>query len=122
MCSRLRHIAKDCHTFQYFVTVYEELEKFRKEKKEAHTLDAPFSSDLNIKNYMVYISKEFTLSDVALIDSATTYTILRDPKYFTFSGHRAAWQNYNIIIIAGSWNFRFREGQATIVLSGGTPL
>ena len=58
-----------------------------------------------------------------MLDCATTHTILRDPKYFTFSSHKAdAWQDCDVTTIAWRRNFKFREGQTTIVLPGGTPL
>ena len=62
-------------------------------------------------------------SEVALLDSATTHTILRDSSFFLFpSGHTDAWQVCKMHTIAGGRDFRYREGRATIVLPGGTIL
>jgi hypothetical protein len=61
--------------------------------------------------------------ELALLDSATTHMILRDPLYFSHTGcDTEAWQTSKVFTIAGSRNIKFREGQATIVLSGGTTL
>jgi hypothetical protein len=106
-----------------------------------HTLDAPSLERTDLKNYMVCIQPIESASpeasagsastlctfevhhDVALLDSATTHTILRDPKYFDFFGQESeAWQTCDMITVAGRRNFVFREGPATVVLSGGTTL
>jgi transposase InsO family protein len=61
--------------------------------------------------------------ELALLDSATTHTILRDPLYFSHTGcDTEAWQTSKVFTIAGSRNIKFREGRATIVLFGGTTL
>ena len=59
---------------------------------------------------------------IALLDSATTHTILRSPKYFKFEGHRATWHTSDIVTIAGRRNFRYKEGQARVLLPGGIPI
>jgi hypothetical protein len=42
--------------------------------------------------------------------------------YFKYSSHEAdAWQECVVTTIVGRQNFKFREGQATIVLLGVTP-
>ena len=62
-------------------------------------------------------------SEVALLDSATTHTILRDSSFFMFPGdHTDAWQVCKMHTIAGGRDFKYREGRATIVLLGGTTL
>jgi hypothetical protein len=59
--------------------------------------------------------------EMALLDSATIHTILRDPLYFSFSGTQTkAWQSCDLLTVAGRQNFQFREGWASIVLLGGT--
>ena len=61
--------------------------------------------------------------ELALLDSATTHTILRDFLYFSFTGSDAdAWEVCQMQTIAGGRDFKFCEGQATIVLPGGATL
>jgi hypothetical protein len=61
--------------------------------------------------------------EMALLDSATTHTILRDPLSFSFTGNNTeAWQVCKMLTIAGRRDFKFREGRAKIVLPGGATL
>ena len=60
--------------------------------------------------------------DVALLDSASTHTILTNPEFFHFTENEKSWQHCKLITMAGSRNMRFREGRATVVLPGGFPL
>jgi hypothetical protein len=56
-------------------------------------MDAPFLDDTDPENYTVIVeSLSFhnlseTDGDMALLDSGSTHTILRDPRYFEFSRH-----------------------------------
>ena len=62
-------------------------------------------------------------SKVALLDSATTHTILIDPLFFSFTGNNTkASQVCQMQTIVGRRDFKFREDRATIVLSGSAPL
>jgi hypothetical protein len=139
-CGRKGHVARDCRADEYLVKMYKELQEFKGKQREVHTLDAPSLERTDLKNYMVCIqpiestppeasaaSTSISTSkvhhDVALLDSATTHTILRDPKYFVFSGQESeAWQTCEMITVAGRRNFVFHEGRATVVLSRGTTL
>jgi hypothetical protein len=58
----------------------------------------------------------------ALLDSASTHTILTNPQFFQFPNDEGTWQHCTIITMAGSRNIRFREGQAMVILPGGFPL
>ena len=61
--------------------------------------------------------------ELALLDSATTHTILRDSLYFSFTDSDTdAWQVCQMQTIAGRRDFEFREGWTTIVLPGGATL
>ena len=61
--------------------------------------------------------------EVALLESATTHTILRDPLFFSFIGSQIeAWQVCKMHTIAGGCNFKFREGRAIIALLGDVTL
>ena len=125
------------------MNLYKELQKLKAKQHETHILDA---STLDIiENYMVSNSKsDFRMSsgiavkgtalresihadsnhpEVALLDSATTHTILRDHLFFSFIGSQAkVWQVCTMHTIAGGQNFKFREGWATIVLPEGATL
>jgi hypothetical protein len=140
-CGRKGHVARDCQADEHLVKVYKELQELKGKQCEVHTLDAPSLERTDLENYMVCIQSIESASpeasagsastlrkaevhrDVALLDSATTHTILRDPKYFDFSRQESeAWQTCDMITVAGKRNFVFREGPATVVLSGGTTL
>jgi hypothetical protein len=87
-----RHFARDCYTLRYFTKIYQELQQLKKEKQEAHTLDAPSLDETDLEDYMVNTIQPIDHPDVALLDSATTHTILRDQKYFDFFGLDESWQ------------------------------
>ena len=142
-CGRKGHLAKTCRIPEYFVNIYKELQQLKTKQPEAHSLDA--SSAEAIENYMVCntltnLKMNFGVaimgttqrvsmltdgihSEVALLDSATTHTILRDFLFFSFPGGRTdAWQICKMHTIAGGRDFKYREGRATIVLPGGATL
>jgi hypothetical protein len=103
-CGRKGHVARDCRADDHLVKMYKELQELKGKQREVHTLDAPSLEKIDLENYMVYIQPIESASpeaaagpastlrtsevhrDVALLDSATMHTILRDPKYFDFSG------------------------------------
>jgi hypothetical protein len=134
-------VARDCRADEHLVKVYKELQELKGKQRKVHTLDAPSLERTDLENYMVCIqpiesaSPEASVGsasmlrtsevhhDVTLLDSATTHTILRDPKYFDFSGQESeAWQTCDMITVAGRRNFVFHEGPTTVVLSRGTTL
>jgi hypothetical protein len=139
-CGRKGHVARDCRADKHLVKVHKELQELKGKQHEVHTLDAPSLERTDLENYMVCIQPIESTStealagstsrstskvhhDVALLDSATTHTILRDPKYFVFSGQESeAWQTCEMITVTGRRNFVFHEGPATVVLSRGTTL
>ena len=56
--------------------------------------------------------------EICLVDSATTHTILKDKKYFTY----LVIQEANVSTISGSTNLIEGSGRATLLLHGGTQL
>ena len=61
--------------------------------------------------------------EVALLDSTTTHTILRDSLFFSFIRKNIkAWQVCQMHTIVGRPDVKFCEGWATIVSHGGTTL
>ena len=105
--------------------MYKELCLLQSQKRETHTFDASSLDDTNkeLENYLVSVPR-FPAADpvIALLDSATTHTILRSREYFEFEGHRATWHTSDIVTIAGRRNFHYREGQARVLLPGATPI
>ena len=147
-CGRKGHVAKTYRTADYFVNIYKELQQLKTKQPEthlaeAHSLDAPLVeatenymvcdtlTNSNVNSGVVIIGttqRESMLTDgiyseVALLDNATTYTILWDSIFFLFpGGHTDAWQICKMHTIAGGQDFKYREGRATIVLPGGATL
>ena len=104
--------------------MYKELKSLRDGKRETHTLDAPSldSHGLDPENYMVTGGAPKNKSKIALLDSASTHTILQDPEFFEFKTRNEPWQTCEILTIAGKRTLKYREGRANIVLPGGAPL
>ena len=91
------------------MNVYKELQHLKAKQHENHALDAPtlditknymvsnFQSDLRMSSGIVVKGTALRESmhansihpEVALLDSATTHTILRDPLFFSFTGSQA---------------------------------
>ena len=58
--------------------------------------------------------------DMALLESASTQMILRDPKYLKFSGSESeAWRTCELNTVAGRRSLEFREGWARVLSPGG---
>lgn len=70
---------------------------------------------------MVFNDVTPTSATIALLDSASTPTILRNQKFFIFSDNNMPWQNCNIVTINESQNIQFRQSCVTIILSEGFP-
>ena len=141
-CGQKGHLANDCWTNEYFVNMYKKLQHLKSKQREAFILDAPTLNDTG--NYIVThtdlenigVSSRVAFMDivprvslhatnthleVALLNSATTHTILRDPLLFNFfKNHTDAWQTCQMHTIAGRRDFKFREGWANIILHVGT--
>ena len=124
------------------MNLYKELQQLKVKQPEAHILDVPTPEAT--ENYMVSESltdlgansgvamKGTTLrasmhansnQELALLDRATTHTILRDALFFSFTSDEIdAWQVCKMQTIARGRDFKFREGRTTIVLPGGATL
>ena len=104
-CRRKGHLANSYRTPEYFVSIYKELQQLKAKQPEVHALDAPTPE--TTENYMVSgpvtaLAANFGIAvkgtslraswlansgqELALLDSATTHTILRDALYFSFTG------------------------------------
>jgi hypothetical protein len=80
-CLRLGYFARDCKTLEYFVKMYQELQRLKSRQREIHTQDAPSLENVEPKNFMVSMDKSKANPNVTLLDSANTHTILRDLKF-----------------------------------------
>ena len=147
-CGKKGYLANSCRTPEYFVNIYKKLQQLKARQPEAHALDAPtpeatenymvsgptpalainsgLASNSNIDGKGTSLRESWLAhsgQELALLDSATTHTILRDSLYFSFAGSDTdAWQVCQMQTIAGGRDFKFREGRATIVLPGGATL
>ena len=61
-------------------------------------------------------------NEVALLDTASTHTILRSREFFDFPTENMTWKHTHVTTIAGHMNLTFIEGDATIWLSGNHPV
>ena len=68
----------------YIVELYKELQRLRGEKKETYTLDAQSLTELDPENYMVNFEMPSTEAKIALLNGASTHTILQDQSFFEF--------------------------------------
>ena len=106
------------------VNIYKELQdlKSKSTPREAHSLDI---SDLDpeLENYLVSTSRlALDSPDTALLDSATTHSILRHPDYFQFKHSDFPWQTCELTTIAGKRNLKFKEGRTKLLLPRGTSI
>ena len=106
-CGRKGHLANSCRTPEYFINIYKELQQLKARHPKAHALDAPMPEAT--ENFMVSdLAPAFAVNsglasnsnvdgkgtslreswlahsgqELALLDSATTHTILQDFLYF----------------------------------------
>jgi hypothetical protein len=75
-CSRPRYFARDCKTLEYFVKMFQELQCLKSRQRETHTLDVLSLNNVDPENFMMSMDKSKAYSDVSMLDSATTHTIL----------------------------------------------
>ena len=125
-CGRKGHFAKNCRfTILYIFNIYRELQQLRNQPRQTYNFKNPnpnppsFNDD--IENHMT-IYKQHSNPNEAILDSASTHTILTDPKFCHFRGNDELWKHCKIITMARSYNSIFWEGRATVILLGGFPL
>ena len=102
--------------------MFQENKKLRAQGRETHTMDAsmdPFGAE----DFETHVAEDTSTGEScdALLDSATTHTILRDKKFFDVN-HLSNWQTRNLITMAGSNVFRFQEGSAKVILPEGNTI
>ena len=123
-CGRRGHFAKDCRAPQYVINLYRENQQLRNQPRQNYNFEGPnqSSSTYDVESFMTIYEAQPSDSDVALLDSASTHTILTNPKFFHFQENEKSWQHCQIVTMAGSRTLKFREGRATVVFPGGFPL
>ena len=125
-CGRAGHESRKCWAGAYTEKLYKELQELWKGHMESHSLDGT-----DIGNYTAIVEALSTHNlsetdgDMVVLDSGSTHTILRDPRYFEFSRHDSkipSWQTCELSTIAGKQKMTFREGRARIKLPGSATL
>ena len=106
----------------YVIEVYKELQKLRSQNRESHAVQLPFVPNTDVENYMISMTPMIQGIEVALLDNASTYTILRSLMFFTFPVNNTCWRTSHITTIAGKKNITFKEGTATVLLPGNHPM
>lgn len=83
-CVRNAHFTRKCHAPLYLVNMYRELQQLRNQSCQNYNFDIPSLSNSGIQNYMA-INGQTTLNlDMALLDSASTYTIPTNPNFLIY--------------------------------------
>jgi len=103
--------------------MYRELQQLRNRPRQNYTFEASDLLNMNyeVENFMTVYEQSTPNQDVALLDSASTHTILTKAEFF-HSQSEKFWSHCKILTMAGSRTLRFREGRATVVLPRGFPL
>lgn len=71
--------------------MYKELHNLRIKQKDTHALDVPSFFELDTDNYMVFNNVIPTSTNIALLDNASTPTILCNKKIFIFLDNNISW-------------------------------
>ena len=102
-CGRNGHYAKECRASSYVLAIYKELQSLRKRNRETHTLDvsSPTLNELDPEIYMLQCSAPANKAKIALLDSASTHTVLQNQTYFEIKTQNEPWQTCDIDTIAG---------------------
>ena len=120
---RKGHFAKDCRASQYIIDMFRELQVLRNKPRQNYNFEPSNMPEFyyDVENFMAIYEGTSSNQDVALLDNASTHTILSMVEFFHFQSKKS-WSSYKILTMAGSRTLRFREGRAIIILPGGFPL
>lgn len=118
-CGMIGHLAHACRISKYLIKIFQENKKLRAEVREVHTMDASMDS-IGVDDLEAYMTNRTSNdeSNDALIDSATTHTILRDRRFFIKKS--STWQTKNMMTMAGANAFCFQEGTVMVKLPAGS--
>ena len=82
-CGRKDHYAKECRASAYVIELYKEVQRLKGSNRENYNFYVQPNQDMDIENYMT-IRSEASEPNIALLDSASTHTILTYPRFFEF--------------------------------------
>lgn len=102
--------------------MYKELQKLRNQHRESHAVSVPSPSNTDVENFMAFRTPMTQSIEGALLDSASTHTILRSLFYFLRPTGFTDWRTNHVTTIARQKNLTFKEGEATILLPGNYPI
>ena len=117
-CGRKGHFVRECRASAYTTELYRELLKCRKPKRESYAISIPIPSDSDVEIYMALGKAANPSNEVALLDSASTHTSLRNREFFDFPAENITWKHSHVTTITGRKNLTFLEGDAITWLSG----
>jgi hypothetical protein len=101
-CGRKGHYAKECRASAYVVELYRELQRLKNQSRQNYNLDVQLDNNPDIENFMTLRGISETKANIALLDRASTHTILTNQKFFEFKGKETTWQYCNIVTMAES--------------------
>ena len=84
-CGKVGHKSHDCRAGAYTEILYKELQKFWKDQRDSHSLDAPSLDGTDPEDYTVIVESLSTHNisetdgEMVLLDSSSKHTIMRDP-------------------------------------------
>jgi hypothetical protein len=89
-CGRKGHFAKECRAPPYLVSMYKELQQLRNPPRQNYNIETqnPPSPNHDIENYMTIYEQSTSQPDVALLDSASTHTLVEN---FTSGSTKKCW-------------------------------
>ena len=86
-CGRKGHFVKECRAPPYLVNMYKELQHLRIHPRQNYNFQTenPLSSTHDLESFMNIYEKQTSNPDVALLDNASTHTILTNLEFFHFT-------------------------------------
>ena len=78
-CGRKGHYAKECRASAYVIELYKEVQRLKGSNRENYNFHVQPNQELDIENFMTVRNEENLEPGIALLDSASTHTILKDP-------------------------------------------
>ena len=90
-CGRKGHYAKECRASAYVIELYKEVQRLKNQSRENYNIDIQQDNTLDVENFMTVRGNLESETNQALLDSASTHTILTNPKFFNFSDNKSSW-------------------------------
>ena len=104
--------------------MYKKLQSLREGKRENHTLDAPSPTlcELDPGIYMVQSSALANKAKIALLDNASTYTVLQDHAHFEFKTRNEPWPTCDLSHNRRETKLQVPRGAGSCDSARGSPL